>query len=534
MPRIIQIKNKIPIIQKKQKVAAYARVSINEERLLHSFSAQISYYSSLIQSNPAWEYAGVYSDKAITGTLMSKRNGFQQMIADCEAGKIDIILTKSISRFARNTLELLDMVRHLKSIGVEVRFEKEHISSFSGDGELMLTILASFAQEEVQSISDNVRWQRRKKIEAGEAPVRFQVTGYGWKDDKLVIKAEEATLIKRIYKEYLEGKSPGQICKGLNADGIKTIRGHEFSIRPVRAILKNPLYKGDLLLQKTFVVDPVSKVQKVNTGEVPMVEVSENHEPIIEPSTWGAVQTEMKRRIAEWEEYNRDFEGMRPFSHLVRCEKTGTRFRHYTYGKHSLTVHDGYWSCKKHQCPYREECAFRGVPDQAIRQACNRALDVDEFDGKLVREQLDYITVPKEGWLVIHKKDGSTYEDLYRGDAYSVEHQQMRRNCFSNKLICGICGSPYRERCSIREGGIRRVTWNCTNCGANGCINENVLKYRIKEAAGWGEFSFDMFKEKVEYIDMAEPCYMVIHFTDESEKEVEYYAGKEKRSWQRK
>ena len=178
MPKITQIRADFPRLgqEHKKRVAAYARVSRDSKKLLHSLSAQVSYYSSLIQGNSEWEFAGVYADEAITGTLVRKRDEFRRMLGDCEEGKIDIILTKSIQRFARNTVDLLEAVRHLKDIGVEVRFEKEHISTMSGEGELMLTILASFAQEEVRSLSDNVRWARKKKIDAGEAPIRMQVT----------------------------------------------------------------------------------------------------------------------------------------------------------------------------------------------------------------------------------------------------------------------------------------------------------------------------------------------------------------------
>ena len=168
MPKITKIEPGIKALPAKKKVAAYARVSKDTERLMHSVSAQVSYYSDLIQKNPEWEYAGVYADSGITGTLVAGRSEFVRLLEDCEAGRIDIILCKSISRFARNTVDLLNTVRRLKEIGVEVRFEKEQINSMSGDGELMLSILASFAQEESRSISENVKWGIRKRFKNGE------------------------------------------------------------------------------------------------------------------------------------------------------------------------------------------------------------------------------------------------------------------------------------------------------------------------------------------------------------------------------
>ena len=200
MRKIIKIEPTEPVLPRRKRVAAYARVSMECERLMHSMSAQISYYSELIQKNPEWEYAGVYADNFISGTETKKRQEFQRMISDCEKGLIDIILCKSISRFARNTVDLLETIRHLKDIGVEVRFEKENINSLSGDGELMLTILASFAQEESRSLSENVKWGIRKRFEKGDPCNRNPILGYEWVDDKLVVVPEEAEIVKRIPK----------------------------------------------------------------------------------------------------------------------------------------------------------------------------------------------------------------------------------------------------------------------------------------------------------------------------------------------
>jgi site-specific DNA recombinase len=211
MPKITKIEPKIKALPQRKKVAAYARVSMETERLHHSLSAQVSYYSELIQKNPEWQYAGVYADEGITGTSTMKRPEFQRMLADCEAGKIDIILTKSISRFARNTVDLLETVRHLKELGIEVRFEKEHINSLSGDGEVMLTLLASFAQSETESISNNVKWGIRKRMQAGMpyANGHMNVYGYRWEGDEMVIVPEEAAIVRASTRTSLTG-NPGR------------------------------------------------------------------------------------------------------------------------------------------------------------------------------------------------------------------------------------------------------------------------------------------------------------------------------------
>ena len=222
MRKINIIEPKVPQMPSRKMVAAYARVSMESERLQHSLSAQVSYYSSLIQQNPAWEYAGVYADDGITGTKTNDRTEFNRMIADCEAGKIDIILTKSISRFARNTVDLLNAVRHLKDLGISVQFEKEHIDSLSEDGELMLTLLASFAQEEVRSLSDNVKWGTRKRFEKGIPNGRFQIYGYRWDGDHLVVEPEEAKIVKLIYDNFLNGLSAESTEKQLEEMGVKS------------------------------------------------------------------------------------------------------------------------------------------------------------------------------------------------------------------------------------------------------------------------------------------------------------------------
>ena len=217
MKTVEKIERKLPVLKTRKRVAAYARVSMESERMQHSLSAQVSYYSALIQKNPEWEYAGVFADYGISGTGTKKREEFNRMLAECEAGNIDIVLTKSIQRFARNTVDLLNTVRHLKDLGIEVRFEKENINSMSGDGELMLSILASFAQEESRSISENVKWGMVKRFKQGIPNGKFRILGYKWEGDQLVIVPEEAAIVRRIFQNFLDGKSRLETERELNA-----------------------------------------------------------------------------------------------------------------------------------------------------------------------------------------------------------------------------------------------------------------------------------------------------------------------------
>lgn len=285
MRKINKIEPLMPTLPSRKKVAAYARVSMETERLQHSLSAQVSYYSELIQSNPEWEYAGVYADDGITGTK-STRAEFQRLLQDCEDGKIDIILTKSISRFARNTVDLLETVRHLKELGIEVRFEKERINSLSGDGEVMLTLLASFAQEEVISLSNNVKWGTRKRMEQGIPNGHFRVFGYRWEGDQLVIVPEEAAIVRRIFQNFLDGKSRLETEREFAAEGITTRDGKRWVDSNIKVVLTNVTYTGNLLLQKEYIEDPLTKKRKKNRGELPQFYVEDTHEAIIDKETF--------------------------------------------------------------------------------------------------------------------------------------------------------------------------------------------------------------------------------------------------------
>lgn len=283
-------------MKRKKRVAAYARVSANSERMCNSLSNQVSCYREYIQSNPLWIYAGIYADKGISGTQTQKRDEFKRMMKDCEEGKIDIILVKSISRFARNTVDLLSTVRHLKSLGIEVIFEKENISSVSGDGELMLSVLASFAQEESRSISENVKWGTRKRFEKGIPNGKVRVYGYKWEGDTLEIIPDEAEIVRRIYAEFIGKKSPRTIAKGLNDDGITTRMNCRWSDFGIRTILNNITYTGDMLLQKVFIDDPITKIRKINRGEMTRYFVENTHEAIISKDVFDRAQTEFVRR----------------------------------------------------------------------------------------------------------------------------------------------------------------------------------------------------------------------------------------------
>lgn len=307
----------------KRRVAAYARVSTEAEEQASSYDAQIDYYTRYIQSRSDWQFAGMYADEGITGTNTLHREGFKTMISDALAGKIDLILTKSVSRFARNTVDTLTHVCRLKDAGVEVYFEKENIWTLDSKGELLITIMSSLAQEESRSISENVTWGHRKCFADSKVMVPYSsLLGYNKGDDgNLAVDETQAPIVRRIYARFLEGATPQAIAKELANEGMPTPRGKTiWSASTIRSILSNEKYKGDALLQKSFTTDFLAKTIKVNEGEVPQYYVTGNHELIIEPATWDIVQAELARRSGK------GTASTHPFAGKIICADCGGWF----------------------------------------------------------------------------------------------------------------------------------------------------------------------------------------------------------------
>jgi len=328
-----------------RRVAAYARVSTNDEEQLTSYEAQMEYYTKHIKANAKWEFAGIYADRDRSGTTTKRRDDFNRMIADALAGKIDLIITKSVSRFARNTVDTLSTVRLLKEHGVEVYFEKENIYTFDSKGELLITIMSSLAQEESRSISENVTLGQRWRMQEGKVSLPYKrFLGYEKGADGVpAIVEEEAEIIHLIYRLFLYGKSPSAISTMLTDEGIPT-PGGKYGWRPngVISILTNEKYSGNALLQKKYTVDFLTKKQKVNEGEVPQYFVRGSHPAIIEPELFDLVQYEMKRR----KESGRWTSSTHPFSGKIICGECGG-----VYGSKIWHAHDEYrravWQCNE-------------------------------------------------------------------------------------------------------------------------------------------------------------------------------------------
>ena len=306
----------------KRRVAGYARVSTDSDEQFTSYEAQIDYYTQYIKRNPEWQYVAVYTDEGISGLNATKREGFNRMISDALAGKIDLIVTKSVSRFARNTVDSLVTIRKLKEHGVECYFEKEGIYTFDGKGELLITIMSSLAQEESRSISENITWGQRKRFSDGKVSMPYKrFLGYGKGDDgQPHIVESEAAVVQLIYRLFLDGLTAAGICAYLEERGIPSPSGKEkWSKTTINSILANEKYKGDALLQKTFTVDFLQKKLKPNEGEVPQYYVEGSHPAIIDPDEWELVQLELARRKA----LGRAYSGKSVLSSKLICADCG-------------------------------------------------------------------------------------------------------------------------------------------------------------------------------------------------------------------
>lgn len=355
----------------KRKVAGYARVSTDHDEQLTSYEAQLDYYTTLIRGHDDWEFAGMYSDEGVTGTSTKKREGFQSMVADALAGKIDLIITKSVSRFARNTVDSLSTIRELKEHGTEVFFEKENIWTFDSKGELLITIMSSLAQEESRSISENVTWGHRKRMADGKVAVAYsRFIGYDkGEDGNLVVNPEEAKTIKLIYGEFLAGLSYRAIADKLTALGIKTPGGKDkWCQGTVKSILQNEKYKGDALLQKSYIADFLTKKQVTNHGEIPQYYVEDNHEAIIEPEIFDRVQDMIKERNAR-----RGYSGVTIFSSKIQCGCCGG-----WYGSKVWHSTDKYrrvvWQCNS-KFKDKTRCTTPHLTEDEIKEAFIRAVN---------------------------------------------------------------------------------------------------------------------------------------------------------------
>lgn len=417
---------------KKRKVAAYARVSTDSDDQLTSYDAQVDYYTSYIKGKPEWEFAGIYTDEGISGTMTKRRDGFNRMVTDALDGKIELIITKSVSRFARNTVDSLTTIRKLKEKGVEVYFEKENIYTLDSKGELLLTLMSSLSQEESRSLSQNVTWGQRKRFSDGNVTMAYKsFLGYRkGTDGTPKIVPEEAAVVRRIYREYMKGLSMHAIAKGLTDDHIKTPRGKDkWPKSTILSILTNEKYKGDALLQKTFTTDFLTKTMK-NEGEVPQYYVTGSHPAIIVPREWDMVQLEIEKRKRNGNYSSSIFAGR------ILCAECGS-----IYGSKVWHSTDKYrkviWQCNN---KYKgNTCSTPSLNEVDIKRWFSQALGKFLEDRDAIIENLHQVQQFCLDPMETEKQMENTRREM------EITENALRQ-CIADNAAASITEEEYRQR----------------------------------------------------------------------------------------
>lgn len=412
----IKIISKEKQMPKLVKVAAYARVSSDKDAMLHSLSSQVSYFSKMIQSHDSWKYVGVYSDEGMTGTKI-KRDGFQRMIQDAKAGKIDIIVTKSLSRFARNTVDCLKTIREMKAINVDIFFEEQNIHTLSANGEFLISLLAGYAQEESRQCSENTLWRVRKNFKEGKPYGGSSMLGYKLEKGRFTVVPEEAEIVRKIFDLYLAGNGFCKIARILTNDGIKSYTGKAWNKSTLGEIISNVTYTGNLHLQKTYRENHMTKKTIKNKGEKPLYIVEGNHEPIISQEIFDKAQ-EIRKAKAVGKSGKRNGPAY-PFTGLIYCGECGHLF------KHKVTKYYESWCCSQYDELGKAYCASKKIRDDVLRKACAEALAIDSFDETTFKENIRRIDAFNGNRLVFHFINGMSKEVIWdnpsRRDSWTDE-----------------------------------------------------------------------------------------------------------------
>ena len=422
MRRTITKIEAIPKVVTKTRVAAYARVSTGKDAMLQSLASQITHYKKFIQSNSEWQFVGVYADEAATGTKES-REEFQQLLTDCRDDKIDMIITKSISRFARNTVTLLGVVRELMKLDVNVYFEEQNIHSNSGEGEMILTLLASIAQEESRSVSENMKWRIKKDFQEGMIWGGRSSYGYKLEDRKLTIIPEEAEVVKLIFKLYIEGHGADAIRKILDSKNIKPKNTKRWGHSSIMKILKNRNYTGDLILQKTYRENHLTKRQVINKGEFDRYFIKDNHKAIIGRDIFEKAEQIRKERSQKNKPHTP--RGDYPFLGKVKCGICG---KSYTRKRMRQKL---VWLCSLSVKMGQEVCHAKLVPNDIIVEASNHVLGIEQYDNAIFNSKVNQIIVKPNRLLEFHMKDGTClnyhWEHRSRSKSWTPEMKQQAK-----------------------------------------------------------------------------------------------------------
>ena len=517
----------------KKRVAAYCRVSTDSEEQLNSYEAQKSYYTQKIEESPDWEMAGIYADEGISGTSMKKRTEFKKMITACKRGRIDLIITKSLSRFARNTVDCLETVRLLKANGIGVYFEKENINTLTESSEFLITLFSGFAQAESESLSKNVAWGWKKSAEAGNVYFQYKrMLGYRkGTDGQPEIVPEEAEIIRRIYRRYLAGCSLGQIKLELEQDNIPTAQKVErWSSAVIHNILTNEKYMGDALLQKTYITDCITKKVKKNMGERPMYYVENNHPAIISRETFDQVQKEMTRRSSKRKVLQKSgktelgkYSGKYALTELLVCGECGSPYKRVTWarnGKKRIV-----WRCVSrlefgtkycHNSPTLDESRLHN----AILAAMN------EYTA--IRQEVcpDVLVMVEEAKRAMSQAGAKLLELKKQMDAVSQEQSDVLDRLLANMADAELNArmKALTDEKEALKAQILKVQQKEVSMAEQAAKRQQMWDSLMECSAGYTEFDDEFVRQIIQKITVEDAETIHIHFRDSDvvlEQEVE-------------
>ena len=405
------------------RVAAYARVSSGKDAMLHSLSAQISYYSEFIQKHPGWAFAGVYADEAKTGTK-DARPEFQRLLQDCRDGKIDMVITKAISRFARNTVTLLETTRELKALGIKVFFQKEGLYSDRGQGEMILTLLATMAQEESRAVSDNCKWRIRSRFKAGElVNLRFMY-GYRISKGSVEIDPEEASVIAEIFDAYLSGIGCTVLARSLKERSVPTPFGGEWTAKRIWELLKNEKYAGNAMLQKKYIKDHMTKKVILNHGQMPRYYAEDTHPAIVSPEVFKRVQQLLEENRVK-NNHEKKTLTRYPFTKKIECGNCGKCFTRI------MQTGKARWQCATYLRKGRGVCPAKQIPEGILMSLVLSTLGLEKFETDVFNKNILKIRVDGPNSVLFLLRDGgeisAEWQDCSRSDSWTDEMKQLAR-----------------------------------------------------------------------------------------------------------
>lgn len=517
----------------KKRVAAYCRVSTDSEEQLNSYEAQKSYYTQKIEDSPDWEMAGIYADEGISGTSMKKRTEFKKMITACKRGHIDLIITKSLSRFARNTVDCLETVRLLKANGIGVYFEKENINTLTESSEFLITLFSGFAQAESESLSKNVTWGKQKSAEAGKVDFQYKkMLGYRkGTDGQPEIVPEEAEIIRRIYRRYLAGRSLGQIKLELEQNNVPTAQKVErWSSAVIHNILTNEKYMGDALLQKTYITDCITKKVKKNMGERPMYYVENNHPAIISRETFDQVQKEMTRRSSKRKVLQKSgktelgkYSGKYALTELLVCGECGSPYKRVTWarnGKKRIV-----WRCVSrlefgtkycHNSPTLDESRLHN----AILAAMN--------EYAAIRQEVcpDVLAMVEEAKRAMSQAGAMLLELKKRMDEVSQEQSDVLDRLLANMADAELNArmKALTDEKEALKAQILKVQQKEVSMAEQAAKRQQMWDSLMECSAGYTEFDDEFVRQIIQKITVEDADTIRIHFRDSDvvlEQEVE-------------